>query len=147
MQVFFCFENKGGDGMAQGKGGGQPLKWGTPEELEQKINDYYQWARDNYKRITVTGLAWWLGTNRTTLLNYENSEENGWLDRCSKEDRRKYVNAIKQAKAFIEMNYEESLFNKGEATGAIFTLKNNYNWKDKQEVVTTNNNIEVALED
>lgn len=133
--------------MAQGKGGGKPLKWGTPEELEQHINSYYQWANENGKRITVTGLAWWLGCCRQTLLNYENSEENEWLNRCSKEDKRRYVASIKQAKRYIEMNYEESLFNKGEATGAIFTLKNNYNWKDKQEVVTTNSNIEISLEE
>ena len=29
---------------------------------------------------------------------------------------------------------------RGKTAGAIFTLKNNYGWADKQEIVTTNNN-------
>ncbi|MBC2579981.1 terminase small subunit [Clostridium sp. DJ247] len=133
----------------QGEGGGQPLKWNSPEELEEKINEYYRWAKENEKHITVTGLAWFLGCDRQTLLNYEGAEENQWLKRVDDETRRKYVGTVKNAKRFIEMNYEEGLFNKSSTTGAIFTLKNNYNWVDKQEVVTNNNvnNLDLSVEE
>ena len=40
--------------------GGRPLKFKSPEELEAKIEEYYQWANDNKKHITVSGLAWYL---------------------------------------------------------------------------------------
>lgn len=133
--------------MAQGKGGGQPLKWESPEELEEKIQEYYKWAEKNDKHITVSGLAWWLGCDRTTLLNYENADDNDWLKRLDDEERRKYVITIKAAKRRIEMEYEESLYNRSKATGAIFTLKNNYNWKDKQEIVNTNKEIIVDIVD
>ncbi|MCD3223797.1 DNA-packaging protein [Clostridium botulinum] len=127
---------------------GKPLKWKSPEELEEKIQEYYKWAKENKKRISVTGLAWWLGCSRTTLMNYEKSEETDWLQRCTIEEKRAYVDSIKNAKRFIEMQYEEALFYKGSATGAIFTLKNNYGWVDKQEITTNNdNNINITLED
>jgi hypothetical protein len=131
--------------MSQSNGGGQPLKWQSPQELESKIQEYYNWAKENGKHITVSGLAWFLGCDRQTLLNYENADENDWLKRVDEETKRKYIGTIKEAKRRIEMEYEESLYNRSKATGAIFTLKNNYNWKDKQEIVNTNKEIIVDI--
>ena len=57
-------------------------------------------------------------------------------------------NSIKRHKAYIEGQYEDRLLNDARSPiGTLFTLKNNYGWVDKQEVVNTNNNIEVKLED
>ena len=55
----------------------------------------------------------------------------------SEEERKEYSNTIKKAKRRIQAEYEELLYQKGSNTGAIFTLKNNYDWKDKQEIVST----------
>lgn len=126
--------------------GGRPLKFKSPEELQKKIDEYYKWAKDNKKHITITGLAWFLETNRQTLLNYEN--ENSDLYRNIKNSEKvKFIDAIKNAKARIEMEYEESLFYKNSSVGAIFTLKNNYGYVDKQEIVQENREINVTLED
>jgi hypothetical protein len=133
--------------MGNKKSRGHPLKWKSPEILKKNIDAYFQWCEDKEKHITVSGLAWWLNTDRLTLLNYENAEENGWLKRCDEATKQEYINAIKKAKRRIEQEYEDSLFYKNSVTGAIFTLKNNYGWVDKQEIVNTNNNIEVKLED
>lgn len=127
--------------------GGRPLKFKTPEELEAKIQEYYEWAKDNKKHITITGLAWFLGTNRQTLLNYENSLENDGLSSVEDNVKVKYVDTIKRAKARIEMECEEGLYHKESVVGTIFALKNNYNYVDKQEVVQEHKNIEVRLED
>lgn len=132
--------------MAKNKGG-RPLKFKTPEELEKRIEEYYKWAEYNNKHITVTGLAWFLDIDRQTLLNYENSLENDWLKSVPDDVKVGFVGTIKKAKKRIEMEYEEGLFNKNSAVGAIFTLKNNYGWVDKQEVEQTNKTIEVTLED
>lgn len=131
----------------QGKGGGQPLKFKSPEVLKKNIEAYFQWCEDNKKHKTVSGLAWWLNCDRDTLLNYENADKNDWLKRLDEATKRKYISTIKEAKRRIEAEYEDSLFYKNSVTGAIFTLKNNYGWVDKQEVVNTNNNINVTLED
>lgn len=125
----------------------KPLKFKSPEELEERIQEYYEWAKDNNKHITMSGLAWYLGTNRQTLLNYENCLEDDWLKSVPDDVKVLYVDSIKRAKQRIEMEYEEGLFNKNSAVGAIFTLKNNYKWVDKQEVEQTNKTIEVTLED
>ncbi len=124
---------------------GQPMKWKTPEELENKIQEYFKWAEGNGKHISVTGLAWYLDCDKVTIQNYEHAEENGWLKSVDEETRKKYVNSIKRAKRRIEMEYEENLFNRSKATGAIFTLKNNYGWVDKQVVEQQNNEIIVDI--
>ncbi|TCT16392.1 DNA-packaging protein gp3 [Natranaerovirga pectinivora] len=131
----------------QGNGGGKPLKWGSPEELEQYIQEYFEWTKKNDKHITVTGLAWWLGCSKQTIQNYEKAEENDWLQRLDSEERRRYVDLIKDTKRYIEMEYEERLYNRSKATGGIFSLKNLYGWVDKQEVVNTNKEIIVDIID
>lgn len=126
--------------------GGRPLKFKTPEELESKIEEYFQWAEDNKKHITVTGLAWYLDTNRQTLSNYQD-EESELYKNIEDSVKVRYIDSIKRAKARIEMEYEDSLYNKNSVVGAIFTLKNNYGYVDKQEIEQTNKTIEVTLED
>jgi len=57
-------------------------------------------------------------------------------------------NAIKKAKSTIEQRiYKNALNNKYNPTMAIFGLKNNHGWKDKQEIEQTNiNPISVVIE-
>ncbi|EJT6169398.1 terminase small subunit [Clostridium perfringens] len=126
--------------------GGRPLKFKSPEELQSKIDAYYEWAKENKKHITITGLAWFLDTNRQTLLRYE-EEDSELLKSVSEDVRQAFRDTVKRAKARVEMEYEESLYNKNSAVGAIFTLKNNYGYVDKQEVSQKVENIEVKLGD
>jgi len=126
---------------------GKPMKWNNPEELKKYIDEYYEWTKVNEKHITVTGLAWWLGCSKQTIQNYEHSEENGWLKRLSDKEKKKYVDLIKDTKRYIEMEYEERLYNRSKATGGIFSLKNLYGWVDKQEIVQTNKEIIVDIID
>lgn len=128
------------------KKGGRPLKFKTPEELEKRIEEYFKYAKDNMEVPTVSGLAWFLGTNRQCLLRYQ-EEDNDLLKSVPDDVKGVFRNTVKQAKARIEAGYEQALFSKNSAVGAIFTLKNNYGWVDKQEVEQTNKTIEVTLED
>lgn len=115
----------------------RPSKFQTAEELDKKIEEYYQWAKENDQKITVTGLAWFLDMDRVTLLRYERWEELGYLKGMDEEEKRKISRSVKKAKQYIESQYEQLLYQKGSNTGAIFTLKNNYGWVDKQEIVNT----------
>lgn len=128
------------------KKGGRPLKFKTPEELEKRIEEYFKYAKDNMEVPTVSGLAWFLGTNRQCLLRYQ-EEDNDLLKSVPDDVKGMFRDTVKQAKARIEAGYEQALFSKNSAVGAIFTLKNNYGWVDKQEVEQTNKTIEVTLED
>jgi hypothetical protein len=100
---------------------GRPLKYKSVKEMQKDIDAYFTYCDVDKRPYTVSGLAYALDTNRQTLLNYEENEE--------------FFDTIKKAKAKIECYNEEMLYNKEvPTTGVIFNLKNNYGWKDKQEV-------------
>ena len=136
--------------------GGRPLKFKTPELLAKKIEQYFQscfdykrdlfggrikdkkplginkktgkmkWSSGEYikeqvRPFTVSGLAVFLDTTRETLMDYEDKYGGEFSD------------TIKKAKQVIYAYVEESLFT-NKPTGPIFSLKNNYGWKDKKEI-------------
>lgn len=112
---------------------GRPPLYKTPEEMENKISEYFK--PENLPTIkkytalgqevlvpcpTVTGLTLFLGfCDRHSFYAYE-------------ENKPEFSNIIKKARTFIEKHYEELLQN-GNTTGAIFALKN-FGWKDKTEL-------------
>lgn len=133
--------------MSKVNKGGRPFKFTDPDKLDSQIEDFFKWCKENNKIPTVTGLAVHLDTDRLTLLHYENSLDNPSYDKLDYDVKVRLINSIKRAKQRVESEYEQALFNKNSAVGAIFTLKNNYKWVDKQEVEQTNKTIEVTLED
>ena len=127
---------------------GRPAKYENPEDMQKLIVEYFNECDKEGKKPTVTGLGYVLGLDRKTLLRYEDSIETGELKQYDESVRREFSNTIKDAKRFIESCLEDKLIN-GTTTpiGLIFALKNNYGWVDKQEIVNTENKIEVKLED
>lgn len=100
--------------------GGRPLKWTKKEEIEPLIEKYFKDCDDNKKPYTVTGLAYAMDTSRSTLMDYQGKGE--------------FYNTIKKAKDKCELYAEEKLHSGGSVAGVIFSMKNNYDWKDKSEV-------------
>lgn len=98
---------------------GRPIKFKSKEDIEKKIQRYFDDCEKKHKPLTITGLAVSLDTNRETLLDYQDKEE--------------FSDTIKRAKEIIHNWTEEYLFTGKNQTGAIFNLKNNYGWKDKTE--------------
>lgn len=114
----------------------RPLLFKSVSELQKKIDEYfdrcdrgkvitaiYKWEPVTYTKpypYTITWLASWLWTNRQTLINYTNKEE--------------YFDTIKRAKEKVEANLEENaILWEWNPTSTIFSLKNNFERKDKQE--------------
>lgn len=110
-------------------------KFKSVKKLQAAIDKYFEECDESGRPYTVSGLAYALNTNRQTLLNYE-------------EKFPEFVDTIKSAKAKIEMFNEEQLYNRNVPTvGVIFNLKNNYDWKDKQEIeADINNEIDITIE-
>lgn len=143
--------------MAGKNKGGRPKKFNAVKELQNKIQHYFdsitktfpafdtvldhkdEGGNDIFKRVprvnnageqvniteyferpSVLGLCAHIGITRETLLQYENNPE--------------FSDTIKKAKSRIEQYLEEQLFRKDQVTGIIFNLKNNFGWKDKQEI-------------
>lgn len=103
---------------------GRPRAFESVEEIEGKINAYFNYCEEKEKPYTMSGLAYYLEVSRQTLVNYSNKDE--------------YFDTIKKARDRVQMQLEENaLSNKANPTFTIFNLKNNFDWKDKMEVEKT----------
>ena len=111
----------------------------TPDDIETKIDDYFNYCNTNNKPFTMGGLALFLDCSRTTLYQYEN--ELIKFRNVSEDDKLRIMNAVKRAKRMVEAYQEEQLFIGKSPVGTIFSLKNNFNWKDTQEI---NNNTNIT---
>lgn len=106
---------------------GRPPKFKSVKEVEDKIKEYFDGCDKDKRPYTMSGLANALECDRKTLLNYSKKEE--------------FFPTIKAAKLKVHQFVEEQLFY-GKATGPIFNLKNNFDWKDRTE---TEHSGEVGL--
>lgn len=115
------------DDAAEPKSAGQPMAYGTAEELQEAIDLYFYELEDrdetgkviNRNTPLISGLAYALNIETRTLVNYEKREE--------------YFPIIKRAKQKVEMDLERRLHGTA-ATGAIFGLKANFRWPDSNKV-------------
>ena len=111
----------------------------TADDIEYKVNDYFNYCNENSKPFTMSGLALFLDCSRMTLYQYEN--ELIKFNNISEEDKKRIIDTVKRAKRMVEAYQEEQLFLGKSPVGTIFSLKNNFNWKDAQEI---NNNTTVS---
>lgn len=101
------------------------MKYKTQEELEKGINKYFAQCDENQKPYTMSGLAYSLGIDRVTLINYGKNDL--------------FFTLIKEAKDRVQAQLEENaLMGKSNSTFTIFNLKNNYGWRDTVEVKNDN---------
>ena len=113
----------------------RPTKYNSAEEMQEIIDQYFSQDGGAWVYLggenkgnksfcpTVEGLALALDMDRRSLLNYEKKDE--------------FFPTIKRAKQTIAATLEQRLYG-NTVTGIIFNLKNNFGWKDKQEVESTN---------
>lgn len=114
----------------------RPRKYNNVEDMQSDIDNYFSYCDEANKPYTVSGLANALDMTRQSLLNYEENDE--------------FFDTIKRAKSKIEQYAEECLFGGSNTAGVIFNLKNNYDWKDKQEIsadVSSDITINIELSD
>ena len=93
-----------------GNNGGRERIFATPEELEAKVIEYFNWCVETKTEIAKNGLELFIGFNsRSTWSNYMKREE--------------YLDILNRAKKAVVYSYELDLrsFKFG---GAIFALKN-----------------------
>lgn len=102
--------------------GGRPPKYKAAEDMQAKIDEYFNECDTNEIPYTITGLAIALDMTRDQILKYSDKEE--------------FKDTIKRAKQKVENAYELRLVKLGRA-GDIFALKN-FGWADKQEIESIN---------
>jgi len=96
---------------------GRPLKYKDPQEMQKDIDAYFASCDDDNPPL-ISGLAYHLDMTTESLRNYQNRDE--------------FFATIRKAKQKVEMALEKRL-NQAAPVGAIFSLKNNFGWKDKSE--------------
>lgn len=116
---------------------GRPLKYKTVEEIDAAIDEYFAYCDNRIKQVhskegesyavanpepyTMAGLAYALGIDRKSLLNYE--------------ERSEFLLTVKKARNRVEADVERRMNDKETFTpGLIFNLKNNFGYVDKTEV-------------
>lgn len=116
-----------GNKYALGNNGGRPPKYKTPEELNKKCIEYFDYCEENKIRITISGLPLFLGFScRSNLDKY-----------AEKSQEFKYI--IKRAKLVIADAKE----NEGRAVD-IFALKQ-MGWKDSKSTDITTKGESINL--
>lgn len=106
------------------------------EDVEYQIDKYFNNQDELNRPYTVQGLALALDINIATL--YKWSTEGYGVKSISVEDNKRLSKSIKSAKLRVEEYNAMQLFReKGQVAGIIFNLKNNFGWKDTQEIKTT----------
>lgn len=119
---------------------GRPLKYDSPEALERAVSKYFDDCDSRLKTFvdkdgnettalvpqpyTMAGLAYSIGVDRNTITNYQKQDYLGPI--------------ILDAKRRVEADMERRLYETSNQAGIIFGLKNNYGWRDEQQITSTN---------
>ena len=107
---------------------GRPLKYKTADELQLKVDEYFDNEID--KKPTITGLCHHLGfASRQSLYDMKK--------------RRELSYTAERAVLRIEMEYEKQLRSGGNVVGAIFALKN-LGWQDNQSIDHTSKGDKIS---
>lgn len=118
---------------------GRPKKFNTPEEMQEKIDAYFEWCdlprrvitgnngnvKVVYEPYTISGLCIHLDITRETLCDYGKDPI--------------FSDTVKKGKQKVE-NWVEKKAITGELNPifSIFSMKHNFGWKDNQQNITIN---------
>lgn len=108
--------------------GGRPPIWETPEQLNEDIDKYIAFIRENPTKLAnKTGFAIFKGIDRATVDDYLANKGP------------QFSRAIKRILAFSEEQCIEKCFSSTtQVAGTVFLLKNLHKYTDKQEVESIN---------
>lgn len=108
---------------------GRPRSFNDEKELRALIQEYFETWQHKGRPITLAGLCCYLGVVRSTFADYANGKYDSKINNFS--------NTIKEAREYIENDkLEKGLLGLYNPTIAIFDLKNNHGYTDKQDVTS-----------
>ncbi len=108
-----------------------PIDISDPEQVENRIKEYFLHCVERDRKPSVVGMSNWLGIDRTTLNSWNRGEY-----RTST-----HSHIIKKAMTILEELYVDYMMNgKVNPGSGCFIGKNHFNYKDIQENVLTVNN-------
>lgn len=124
----------------EGQPHGGALKRSRLRDYTQPMELQTRWMLTEQKPYLITGLCIALDIDRWTLLDYENGNKDLVPeDPTYDKNIPRYSHTVKRAKIKCQNYTEQHLYTGKSAVGAIFSLKNNYQWKDTAEVIQDTN--------
>lgn len=108
-----------------------PIDISDPQQVQQRITDYFDYCEQNDRKPQLVGMANWLGVSRETL--------NTWKRGEYRSETHSYI--IKKAVDVLEEIWADYMQNgKINPASGIFLGKNFFGYRDVQDVVVTPNN-------
>lgn len=101
----------------------------NPEEVNQRIADYFNLCAEDDMKPSVSGMSLAFGVNRRTLWSWISETKGKYVAEGSRE-------ALKRAYLILETQMESYMQNgKIHPVAGIFLMKNNMGYEDKTEMV------------
>jgi hypothetical protein len=162
MEVIYIMPAPLGNKNAVGNNGGRPLKFQSVDELEEKINAYFEscWRdiivrdkngfvildedgqpvkdRQQVEPYTLTGLAVFLDCDSGLLSDYNDREDSNGVE---------FLPTLKRARDKIKAYAEQSLWKVKNPAGIIFNLKANWGMQDTQKIDVNLTTLAATLKD
>ena len=108
-----------------------PIDISDPDQVKQRIGEYFQYCIDNDRKPQIVGMCNWIGITRQTL--------NEWVNGVTRSAT--HGDIIKKAYTMIEEMWMDNMQNgRTNPAAGIFLAKNWFNYKDVADVVVTPNN-------
>lgn len=115
-----------------------PIDISDPEQVEHRLQEYFQYCVDNDRRPQVIGMCNWLGISKMALNEWKNGEVRSTT----------HTPIIKRAYAIMEEMWVDFMqCGKISPPTAIFLAKNFFGYKDVADVIVTPNNPLQDLDD
>lgn len=107
-----------------------PIDISDPNQVEKRLNDYFDFCEDNDRKPNMIGMANWLGVDRATLTSWKTGEYRA----------QSHLPVIKKAIDLLEEMWVDYMQNgKINPASGIFLAKNMFQYKDQQDIVVTPN--------
>ena len=108
-----------------------PIDISDPEQVKQRIGEYFRHCVENDRRPQIISLCNWLGINRNTLNEWKNGDVRAAT----------HGDIVKKAYDLMEEMWTDYMTNgKLSPPTGIFLAKNWFGYKDVADVVVTPNN-------
>lgn len=105
-----------------------PIDISDPEQVEQRITDYFLYCAENDRKPNMIGMANWLGVDRATVNSWKTGEYRAAT----------HLPVIKKAVDILEELWVDYMQNgKVNPASGIFLGKNMFGYRDTQDVVVT----------
>lgn len=124
-------------------------KFKNPDELRNKIEECKLFCKENDKPFTLERLCWFIGISQPTIINILKSKDmdNKYTRDLTIDEKKEIIEILEDTYSYTLMEIVDMSLNKNSQVGAIFNLKNNWNYVDKQVIESNNTNKNIDFKD